>query len=71
MKRALLVPITLVALLAAAEGWLHTGGAALADGELGSAPATAIPSPERPRAAPLLVVGSALSAGAGLRDDER
>jgi hypothetical protein len=71
MKRALLVPLTVVALLAGAEAWLRTGGAELADGALGSAPPTAIPSPERPRAAPLLVVGSALSADPGLRDDER
>jgi hypothetical protein len=71
MKRALLVPLTLLVLLAAAEAWLCTGGASLADGALGSAPPTTIPSPERPRAAPLLVVGSALSADTGLRDDER
>jgi hypothetical protein len=45
MKRALLVPLTVVALLAGAEAWLRTGGAELADGALGSAPPTAIPSP--------------------------
>src|SRR5262245_65164784 len=71
MKRAFTLLLFLVAALAAGEAWLRTGGAALATGELGTRTPTAIPSPELPRAAPLLVVGGALTAGAGLRDEER
>src|SRR5882672_4865994 len=71
MKRALVVLLIAGAVLAAAEAWLRTGGAALASGALGTPLPIAIPSPEQPRATPLLVVGSALTVGAGLRDDER
>jgi hypothetical protein len=71
MKRAFVVLLVGIALLAAAEAWLRTGGASLASATVGSPPPLAIPSPDRPRAAPLLVVGSTFTAGAGLRDDER
>jgi hypothetical protein len=71
MKRTFVVLLIGLALLAAAEAWLRTGGASLASATVGSPPLLAIPSPDRPRVAPLLVVGATFTAGAGLRDDER